>query len=427
MSAIFTKEMKQTHTLLIPNMLPVHFTLIREILQQYGYKAELLRNDSHGVVDEGLRYVHNDMCYPALLVIGQMIDALESGAYDPKKVAFMITQTGGGCRASNYIYLLRKALERSGYADIPVVSLNALGLDDAPGFRLTLGMTAKFIYAVVVGDFLMCIANQCRPYEQTPGDTDRMVDRWTKTVLALWRKRGVVTYRGVKRLYLQILQDFADIPKLPRAAVKVGVVGEIFVKYAPIGNNHLEDFLLAEGAEVVVPGLLDFLMYCVCNGMDDQKLYGDKPIIGLATRVAYNYLKNKQRDAIDAINAHGVFAPPMAFNNTRALAASYISPGVKMGEGWLLTVEMVELIHQGVNNIVCTQPFGCLPNHIVGKGMMNQIKTRHPGANVVAIDYDPGASEVNQQNRIKMMLANANRAAAEKEEPAEANVPVTVS
>lgn len=404
---LFTKEMKDTHTILVPNMLPIHFTLMREIFRQYGYNAVLLENDSRAIVDEGLRYVHNDMCYPALIVIGQMLDALKNGGYDPDKTALMITQTGGGCRASNYIHLLRKALERSGYGQIPVISLNLQGLDNAPGFRLTFGMLARLMYAVVAGDLLMWVANQCRPYEKTPGDTDRLVRHWVEVITKEWRGRHA-SYRSLKKKFPKILDSFAKLEKIPRKAVKVGVVGEIFVKYAPVGNNHLEEFLLSEGAEVVCPGLLDFCMYCVVNGINDQVLYGGKT--DLFNRIGYRYLLGKQRDVIEAIREHGVFRAPMAFDNTRALAESYISPGVKMGEGWLLTVEMAELIHQGVNNIICTQPFGCLPNHIVGKGMMNLIKARNPGANIVAIDYDPGASEVNQQNRIKMMLASAKEA-----------------
>ncbi len=405
---VFTEEMKKTHTILLPMMLPIHFTLMKRILDSFGYKTELLENDSRDVINEGLKNVHNDTCYPALLVIGQMINALKSGKYDPDKVALMITQTGGGCRASNYIYLLRKALKKSGFGQVPVISLNFSGLDSSPGFKLTLPMILRLVYAVVMGDFLMLIKNQCKPYERNPGETDALVQRWLDIILASWSDGALVSYKKMKALYPRILEDFAAIPKTGEKKVRVGIVGEIYVKYSPMGNNHLEDFLLAEGAEPVVPGLIDFCLYCIYNGIEDRKLYGGKMLTSRINRIAYDYFVAKQRDMIEAIRRHGVFDPPMPFPETNRLASQYISHGVKMGEGWLLTVEMAELIHEGVRNIVCTQPFGCLPNHIVGKGMINEIKQKHPDANIVAIDYDPGASEVNQQNRIKLMLANAS-------------------
>jgi len=414
---VFTEEMKKTHTILLPMMLPIHFTFMEKILQQYGYKTQLLTNDSRNIVNEGLKYVHNDTCYPALLVIGQMIDALKSGEYDPDKVALMITQTGGGCRASNYIFLLRKALQKSGFGNVPVISLNFSGLDHSSGFKLTLPMVMRLVYAVVLGDFLMLLSNQCKPYEQNKGDTEAMVRKWENIILESWGDAKLVSYKKIKAMYPDILADFASIPKTGEKKVRVGIVGEIYVKYSPMGNNHLEDFLLSEGAEAVVPGLIDFCLYCIYNGMEDRHLYGGKRLPYQAYKIAYRYLINKQRDMIAMIQKHGVFDPPMSFEKTNKLAEQYISRGVKMGEGWLLTVEMAELIEQGVKNIVCTQPFGCLPNHIVGKGMINEIKAKHPDANIVAIDYDPGASEINQQNRIKMMLANATdgqRAPAEQ-------------
>nr|WP_122011884.1 2-hydroxyacyl-CoA dehydratase [Maliibacterium massiliense] len=403
----FTKEMKRTHTILLPDMLPIHFKLISQVMQQYGYKTQLLQNAGHQVVEEGLKNVHNDTCYPALLVIGQMIDALKSGRYDTHRVALMITQTGGGCRASNYIFLLRKALEKSGFGYVPVISLNFKGLEDCPGFTLKLSMLMKAVYAVILGDFLMLLANQCRPYEMHKGDTDALVEKWTRRVLDAWARRTPLSFRSVKKQYGAILEDFAALSKCGVRKPRVGIVGEIYVKYSPLANNHLEDFLQAEGAEVVVPGLMDFCMYCINNGMVDRALYGASALRSLACRIGYRYFVRKQRDMIQAIREHGVFRAPMPFPETNKLAGDYISHGVKMGEGWLLTVEMAELIAGGVDNIVCAQPFGCLPNHIVGKGMINQIKQKHPEANIVAIDYDPGASQVNQQNRIKMMLASA--------------------
>lgn len=420
---VFTEEMKQTHTILVPMMLPIHFTLLCKILEQYGYKVELLQNDGSGVVDEGLRHVHNDTCYPALLVIGQFIDALKSGKYDPDKTALMITQTGGGCRASNYIYLLRKALRHSGFSQVPVISLNAAGLDDSPGFRITPSMALKFAYAALAGDFLMHIANQCRPYELEQGATDAVVNQWIQTLCRQWEGKKVLSYRRLKQAFRCMLADFEAIPKTGEKKPRVGIVGEIYVKYSPMGNNRLEEFLLAEGTEVVLFGLLDFCQYCLSNVSITRELYGGDFKASLVSRVGYRVVLSIQRDMNRIIRKHGVFWEPNDFSQTRKLAERYIGKGVKMGEGWLLTVEMAELIEKGVNNVICTQPFGCLPNHIVGKGMMNTIKAHHPEANLVAIDYDPGASVVNQQNRIKLMLANIRQQEQEKaEKPIEKGV-----
>ncbi|MBQ4516885.1 MAG: 2-hydroxyacyl-CoA dehydratase [Clostridia bacterium] len=413
---VFTEEMKKTHTILIPMMLPIHFALMAQVLRQHGYKAELLTNESRSVVEEGLKYVHNDTCYPALLVIGQFIDALKSGKYDPDKTALMITQTGGGCRASNYIFLLRKALKKSGFENAPVISLNFAGLDESPGFKMTLPLAIKFVYAAELGDFLMLLYNQCKPYEIKSGDTDRVVQKWTDKIIGSWSGKKIISYKKIKKSFTHILRDFDAIPKTKEKKIKVGIVGEIYVKYSPMGNNHLEDFLRAEGAETVVPGLMDFCMYSLYNGIVSKKLYGGGALGYLASKIGYKFFLKKQKYMIQAIKKHGVFDSPMDFSHTTRLAGNYINHGVKMGEGWLLTVEMAELISKGVYNVVCAQPFGCLPNHIAGKGMMNEIKAKHPMANLIAIDYDPGASEVNQQNRIKMMLANAKIPQEQEEE-----------
>ena len=301
----------------------------------------------------------------------------------------------------------RKALKKSGYGHIPVISLSIGGLEDNPGFQLTVPLLAQLVYAVLLGDLLMLLHHQCLPYEVKPGDTQQVVVRWTQRLLAEFSRTKLVHYRHIKGFYQQILDEFARIPKSGQKKVRVGVVGEIYVKYSPLGNNNLEAFLHSEGAEVVVPGLLDFCMYCVYNGMEDRRLYGGGLGKSLLNGAAYQYLLGKQRDVIKAIEAHGVFNPPTPFSTTVTLSEPYIGHGVKMGEGWLLTAEMVELIHQGVKNIICTQPFGCLPNHIVAKGMVRAVKGKNPDANIVAVDYDPGASAVNQQNRIKLMLANA--------------------
>ena len=416
----FTKEMKETHSILVPMMLPIHFRFLVNILRLHGYKAELLHNDGKGVVDEGLKNVHNDTCYPALLVIGQMIDALKSGKWDLNKVALLITQTGGGCRASNYIHLLRKALNKAGFGQIPVISLNFSGLEKEQGFSVTRQMLKQFSNAMIYGDLLMCLANQCKPYEINKGDTESVVSKWveklTKSNMDFGDSKsskdlnGLTNYKALKRDMKAILEDFARIKRNNKIQkVKVGIVGEIYIKFSPIGNNNLEDFLLEEGCEVVIPGFLDFGLYCINDTLVDNKLYGDKFSKKLIYQAVYWYFLKRQKDMINAIKKHKVFRAPTPFSHTKSLANGYVSHGMNMGEGWLLTAEMLELIEQGVNNVICTQPFGCLPNHIVGRGMMKIIKEKNPQSNIVSIDYDPSATRVNQENRIKLMLSNAKK------------------
>ncbi len=402
----FTQEMKEDYTILIPNMLPMHFKLIMSFMSTYGYKLELLTKSGPEIAETGLRYTHNDTCYPAILVIGQFMDALNSGKYDPDKVALIMFQTGGGCRASNYISLIRKALKNAGYPQVPVISFSLAGIEHHPGFKLTLRQILGMLHAVYYGDLLMTLVNQCRTYEVTPGSAQALADRWTEK---LGRELGTGRISGKKadRNYRAIIEDFKKLPLNRRPAVKVGVVGEIFVKYSPLGNNNLEEFLVGEGAQVVVPGLMDFCLYSVYNGIEDHKLYGGGPLAHLGYRLAYKYLTGRREKIGRYLSESGVFEGYTPFSKVVTLTRGYISKGAKMGEGWLLTAEMLELYESGVRNIVCTQPFGCLPNHICGKGMMRPIKERCPGANIVAIDYDAGATKVNQENRLKLMLANA--------------------
>jgi len=409
---VFTKEMKATHTILVPNMLPMHFKLIGKVMEQQGYKVELLETSGPQIAETGLKYVHNDTCYPAILVIGQFIDALQSGKYDADHVALILFQTGGGCRASNYIHLLRKALEKAGLGHVPVISLSMMGLEKHPGFQVTLPTLQKMMYGVLYGDLLMSLVNQCKPYELERGAAQAAADRWTERLAR--EMTGGVRYRHVKENYRRILDDFAAISMQKSEKVMVGVVGEIFVKYSPLGNNNLEQFLVDEGAEVVIPGLLDFCLYCVYNNILDNRLYGMQKGKQLLYRIACKFLLNKERDMIAAMESHGRFTPPTLFTHTIELVRGTISMGVKMGEGWLLTAEMLELADKGVSNIVCTQPFGCLPNHICGKGMMKPIKAKNPDINIVAIDYDAGATRVNQENRLKLMLANAKQKAGQR-------------
>lgn len=405
MSAKFTPEMKQTHTILIPDMLPIHFGLIMEIFRNNGYKMELLTTSTRSVVDEGLKHVHNDTCYPALLVIGQFIDALKSGKYDVNKVALLISQTGGGCRASNYIHLLRKALDEE-FPQIPVLSLNFSGLEKDSGFKITAGMFLQMLYAVLYGDILMSLYNTCRAYEVRKGDSKAVLEKWQKKIAELFRKGG---YRKTKKLYREILADFSKIERTKEKKIRVGIVGEIYVKYSPLANNHLEDFLISEGCEPVVPAFLDFCLYCAVNTVNDGKIYNFSTNTTKIFGIAYKLIYHMQKQMIAVMKEHGEFDPPHDFEDLRAYADKYMHQGVKMGEGWLIPAEMAALAHGGVENIICTQPFGCLPNHIVAKGMSRVIKEAFPQANIVAVDYDPGATRVNQENRIKLMLANARK------------------
>lgn len=410
----FTEEMKKDYTILVPNMLPRHFKLIIQVLRRYGYTLDLLETDGPSIVETGLKYVHNDTCYPAILVIGQFIEAINSGKYDPHRVALILFQTGGGCRASNYIFLLRKALEKAGYGYVPVISFSLNGLEDHPGFKLKLPILHRMFYAVIFGDLLLSLVNQCKPYEIIEGETERLADEWTVR-LAERMEKEKVSFKHVKESCREILSDFAQIHLNRTKKVKVGVVGEIYVKYSPLGNNNLEDFLIKEGAEVVVPGLFDFLMYCVISYMSDYELYGRNRFVYPLIKLIFKFLVKQQSEIIDIINEQGVFEAPTPITHTLKLVEDYIGIGTKMGEGWLLPAEMLELNDKGVHNIVCTQPFGCLPNHICGKGMMKPLKDRNPDMNIVAIDYDAGATRVNQENRLKLMLSNA-RAKLEQED-----------
>ena len=404
----FTKEMKDTHTILIPNMLPIHFKLVCRVLNNYGYKTELLTTTGASIAETGLKYVHNDTCYPAILVIGQMLEALMSGKYDINKCALMLFQTGGGCRASNYVSLMRKALENAGMPHVPVLPLGLSGIEKHPGFENSIPMYHRMVYAVLYGDLLMSLSNQVKPYEIHKGDADALCDRWVDR-LDKELQQMTINYGKIKKNYDEIIRDFAAVPMEKRDAVRVGIVGEIYVKFSPLGNNELEKFLISEGAEVVLPGLADFFNYCLYNGVVDYQLYRKGKISHVFNQIGFDFICKKQMDQINAIKKEGTFRAMTPFSHTVELAKGYIGYGTKMGEGWLLSAEMIELADSGVMNIVCTQPFGCLPNHICGKGMMKPIKEKIPGVNIVAIDYDAGASAVNQENRLKLMLAAARR------------------
>ena len=410
----FTAAMKATHTILIPSMAPLHFKLLQNVLLQEGYRAEVLQNCGSEVAQLGLKYVHNDTCYPALLVIGQFLAALQSGRYDLDHTALLITQTGGGCRASNYIHLLRKALVKAGYPQVPVASLNFSGLERDSGFKLSLPLIRKLLAAVFCGDLLMTLRNQVKPYEDEAGAAEALTQHWIDRLSEDFAHGQGIKARELKESFPRIVRDFAAIPVTRVPKVKVGIVGEIYVKYSPLGNNGLEQFLIDEGAEVTVPGLIDFFMYCIVSNLTDYELYGLHRFRYPILKFVFRYLIRQQQAVIDLIKEDGHFRPPTPITHTMELIRDFMGFGTKMGEGWLLPAEMLELNDSGVHNVVCTQPFGCLPNHICGKGMMKPLKEKNPDLNIVAIDYDSGASKVNQENRIKLMLANARSQLEEK-------------
>lgn len=413
----FTREMREAgYTILVPNMLEFHFSLLEKVLRLNGYNVEVLHNSGPGVMSEGLKYVHNDTCVPALLVIGQFIDALHSGKYDLNKVALAITQTGGGCRASNYIHLLRKALKKAGLAQVPVISINMSGLESSSGFKLTLPLIRQVVASLIYGDCIMHISNQTRPYELCKGETDALIERWNDELIAQYNRGKGLSQKEIRQNLDKIVADFDAIERSREIKTRVGVVGEIYVKYSPLGNNGLESFLRTQDCEYMIPGIMGFVLFKIDNRIEDIHLYGGNPFKLLVCTALMRYCQRMEKMLIDAIAAHPSFVPPSPFTHTKALVKDVIGYGSKMGEGWLLTAEMLELADNGYENIICTQPFGCLPNHINGKGMIRRLTQVHPGINIVPIDYDLSATKVNQENRIRLMLAVAHDADAKRRE-----------
>ena len=405
---IFTREMVKTHTILLPTMLPIHFRLFEKALIALGYKTRLLENCGDEIKQIGLEYVHNDTCYPALLVIGQFIDALNNMSEDERhKVALLITQTGGGCRASNYIHLLRKALKKAHYDYVPVISLNVTkGLERDLGFKLNLNMAIKLAAALTYGDMLMYMRNKVIPYEVSKGESDKIVTKWVDKIGNDFLNNKGTSFKTIKQYVNEIAADFDKVEITNEIKPKVGVVGEIYIKYSSLGNNDLEAFLISEGAEVMVPGLYGFLFYCLYNTLYDRKLYKVSKLKVWAFKKVIKLLERRENAMIEAISKTK-YTPMNRFDKTKDYSEGVLNHATKMGEGWLLTAEMVELVCLGYKNIVCAQPFGCLPNHICGKGVMKKIKAKYNEANIIAIDYDPSATKVNQENRIKLMLAIA--------------------
>lgn len=404
----FTKEMRKDYTILCPQMSPIHFDLLGPALSSCGYHIEVLQNEGKSAIDVGLKYVNNDACYPSLIVIGQIMEALLSGKYDLNKTALFMSQTGGGCRASNYIGFLRRALEKAGMEQIPVISVNANGMETNEGFSFTVPMLTKAMQAVVYGDIFMRVVYRTRPYEAKAGSANALHDKWRKKCLESLTKKSV-SMKDFHRNVKGIIRDFDALPLLDIKKPRVGVVGEILVKFHPMANNYIVDLLEAEGAEAVMPDLLDFLLYCFYNSNFKAENLGSKRSVARLCNIGISLLEYFRKTAKREFDKSSRFDSPSTIDQLAKLAEPFVSIGNQTGEGWFLTAEMLELIHTGATNIVCTQPFGCLPNHIVGKGVIKELRRNHPEANIIAIDYDPGASEVNQLNRIKLMLATAQK------------------
>jgi predicted nucleotide-binding protein (sugar kinase/HSP70/actin superfamily) len=403
---MFTPEMKKTHTLLCPQMSPIHFDLVKEAFNSSGYNMEVMPAIDRACVDTGLKYVNNDACYPALIVVGQVLDALFSGNYDLERVSVIMSQTGGGCRASNYIGFIRKALRNANMGHIPVISLNALGLEKNPGFTYSASMINKAIQALVYGDLLMRVLYRTRPYEREPGAADALYAHWN-TVCQQAVRRGSLT--EFRRNIYAIVRDFDHLPLFNTAKPRVGVVGEILVKFHPTANNDIVTLLESEGAEAVVPDLTDFLLYSAYSFDFGARYLGGSRRARFFSNTAIKGVELYRRPMNHALKQSARFHPTVPIQKLGELASPIVSLGNVTGEGWFLTAEMVELIQSGVGNIVCTQPFACLPNHVTGKGIIKALRNRYPLSNIVAVDYDPGASEVNQLNRIKLMLSAARK------------------
>ena len=404
----FTKQMRKEYTILCPQMSPFHFGILEAAFNASGYNLEVLPNDNKHAVDVGLKYVNNDACYPSLMVVGQIMDALLSGKYDLSKTAVIMSQTGGGCRASNYIAFIRRALKKAGMEQVPVISINLSGLESNPGFKLTLPLIKRIVYGAVFGDILMKCVYRMRPYELEKGIVNRKHKIWEQRAIAFVTGSSV-SHGTFKKMCREMVHDFDTIPISDEKKPRVGIVGEILVKFLPAANNHLADLLEAEGAEPVVPDLIDFICYCFYNQNFKVEKLGFKKSKATIANLGLKAIDWLRKTANEALEQSRHFTPAADIHDLAKMAAPIVSAGNQTGEGWFLTGEMMELIHGGVPNIVCIQPFGCLPNHIVGKGVIKEVRREHPEANIVAIDYDPGASEVNQLNRIKLMLSTAQK------------------
>lgn len=389
-------------------MSPIHFEILEPVCKKHGYHIEVLDNDNRKAIDTGLQYVNNDACFPSITVVGQIMDAVLSGKYDTDRLAIIMSQTGGCCRASNYVGFIRRALEKAQLSHIPVISLNANGMETNEGFHMSAGLILDAAKAIVYGDLFMRCLYRVRPYEAQKGSADRLHQEWKEICIdSLINPKTKHTY---KKVCEGIVEAFDTLPiweglKKPR----VGIVGEILVKYMPLANGHLVEVLENEGAEVVVPDLMDFMNYSVYNGDYQTKFLGTGKKKAMVAHLGVRAIRFLRKPALDALEKSKRFESPMRIEQVAELAKPFLSLGNQYGEGWFLTGEMAELLTMGIHNIVCIQPFACLPNHVVGKGVIKALKSQYEQANIVAVDYDPGASEVNQLNRIKLMLSTAKQ------------------
>lgn len=403
----FTRKMKKEYTVLIPDMAPIHFRLIEPILRKQGFRIGLMGAEGPEVIQKGLKTVHNDICYPALLITGQMLTAIESGEYDPHKVAMVITQSGGGCRDSNYIHLMRKAFDKAGYPYVPFISANIWGLEINGGAILSPRTLLMALAGMMYGDMLMILRNQVQPYEVNPGETDGCLDRWIEKLAKTFGKGGGFMPWTVNGNLKAMVADFAAIPVMEQEKVKVAIIGELFLKYSVPGNNHLEEFLASQDCEVYMPSMLGFGIYKTNGALEDLRLYGGKPLKRLVLEIAMKVMFKVEDMLIRNIEDSNRFVAPERVQELMHRAEGIIGKGNSMGEGWYLAAEMLEFAEKGYENIVCVQPFGCLPCHVCAKGMINKVRRVDPRVNIVDIEYDSGATKVNQENRIKLMLAVA--------------------
>ena len=401
---LFTKEMKKDWTILAPQMSPIHFQFIEKAARESGYNIDVLPANDKEAIEEGVKYVNNDACYPSILVIGQMINALKSGKYDPNKTALIISQTGGGCRATNYVGFLKKGLREAGFPNVPIISLNVLGMEKQPGFKISYRLIKKLMMGVIYGDLFMRVLYRVRPYETVKGSANKLYEYYREKA---FKNIENSNKNEMNKLVKEIVKAFDTLEINDEVKPKVGIVGEILVKYHPTANNNIVDVLEKEGAEVVVPELLDFFLYCCYNSKFKNRYLSGSAIVKTGCDIAISYIESYRKVVIKELQNSERFGYPNSINHLAEKAANVVSLGNQTGEGWLLTGEMIELIESGVNNIVCIQPFACLPNHVTGKGMIKPLRFKYPTANIVAVDYDPGASEVNQLNRIKLMMSVA--------------------
>lgn len=405
--AEFTREMyNEGYTILVPQMSPIHFDLLVPVFRKHGYNMVLMDNDNREAIDTGLKYVNNDACFPSMTVVGQVMQAVLSKKYDTDKLAVIMFQTGGCCRASNYVAFIRRALAKAGMSHIPVISMNFNGMEKNGGFKLPLRLMSDVVQGVVYGDLLMRCLYRVRPYEKKKGEANALCELWKKKCIYTLNTGAAIT--KYKSNCNAIVKDFDNLLldesiKKPR----VGIVGEILVKYMPLANNYLVDLLEQEGAEVIVPDLIDFFNYCLYNGQYKAKYLGASKKTDTLSKVGIKAVRMIRKPALDALKKSKRFEAPIAIEDMAEMTKPFLSLGNQYGEGWFLTGEMLELINSGVPNIVCIQPFACLPNHVVGKGVIKALRKSYPQANIAAVDYDPGASEVNQLNRIKLMLSTA--------------------